>query len=147
MLLSDLNQVQQALIDPADQIRLGLVAPVSPVAVKIDRREHRLEKQEQQRLCGWLRLHAISFDQDRMDKRRTGTRGWPDFAIVHQGRVLLGELKRHGHKPSPAQQKRFGELFHNGTEVQLWHSFEEARRQVMNWFWTEFRISLPDELL
>jgi hypothetical protein len=165
MKLSDLNDQQKALIDPADRVALGLdAAPAGRPLVetlaaqselnsyeiywqrRLTKAVRRSEKAEQNRLCDWLRRNQISFDQDRMDKRRTGTTGWPDFTIVHQNKVLLGELKSGGRQPSPAQQKRFGELLHGGTEVRLWYSFDEARREIMGWFWSEFRISLPEEI-
>jgi hypothetical protein len=158
MQLIDLNDRQKALIDPADRVALGLDAPApaglapqgDPNASELHWQQRlakavrKSEKAEQNRLCDWLRLNRISFDQDRMDKRRTGTTGWPDFTLVHASRVLLGELKVNGRQPSPAQQKRFAELLHGGTEVRLWHSFDEARREIMGWFWSEFRISLPE---
>jgi hypothetical protein len=155
MKLSDLNDKQKTLIDPADRVALGLDA-AQTLAVegsepnsyerRLAKAVRRSEKAEQNRLCDWLRRNQISFDQDRMDKRRTGTTGWPDFTIVHQNKVLLGELKVNGRRPSPAQQKRFAELLYGGTEVRLWHSFDEARREIMGWFWSEFRISLPEEI-
>jgi hypothetical protein len=105
----------------------------------------RLERKEQNTLVGWLSLNGIPFNRDRMDKRRRGTPGWPDFTIVWGGRVLLGEMKVQGNKLSDDQQKCHDSLLRSGTEVQVWSSAEVAIRSIKNWRWSHFRIWNQEE--
>jgi len=100
----------------------------------------RAEREEHKVFINWLSQHEIEFRHDRMDRRTSGTLGWPDFTIVHGGRALLGDFKVYGNKLSPEQQHRFDRLLRGGTEVRIWSSANQAIRQTRGWLWEHFRL-------
>lgn len=51
------------------------------------------EKQLQQQLASLLGLRGIWADQDAMHKRRTGSKGAPDFLFPYRGRFVAWEVK------------------------------------------------------
>lgn len=44
------------------------------------------EREIQRQVANYLRLLRVPFNQDAMNKRRTGTLGWPDFTFPYRGR-------------------------------------------------------------
>jgi hypothetical protein len=100
----------------------------------------RAEKEEHNLFINWLGLHGLQFRHDRMDKKTSGTVGWPDFTIVVGGRCLLGDFKVYGNKLSSEQKERFGALSRTGTEVEIWSSADQAIRKTRNWLWEHFQL-------
>jgi len=63
--------------------------------------------------CGWLAYHPF-------DSRRS-TAGWPDLALVRDGRLVLAELKSEAGRVSPEQRTWLAELSSvAGVETYLW---------------------------
>lgn len=118
----------------------------------ITRANHRSEKLEQTALENWLRregwpYYQLKFYRARMDKRTTGPAGWPDFTIIREGRVLLGEMKVAGRKLTIEQQVTHDEFLAGGTQVQIWESYEQAKGLIINWVWTHWKlyVAKPEE--
>jgi hypothetical protein len=100
----------------------------------------RAEKDEHNLYIAWLHSHDIEFFHSRMDRKVSGTIGWPDFTVIHGNRCLLGEFKVYGNKISQVQAERFDRLLRNGTEVAIWSSADEAIRKTRGWLWEHFRL-------
>lgn len=66
---------------------------------------------------GWLCYHPwISVHS---------TSGFPDLLLLRDGRLIVAELKRDGHDPTPAQLEWLGAfLMVGGCEVYTWHPAE-----------------------
>jgi hypothetical protein len=92
---------------------------------------------EQARLVQWLsdqHEHGIVFVEP------LGM-SWPMWAIYRGGRVLFGELRPGGDPENDSERtEMYNELQRAGNEVRIWRSAEIARRDVLNWLWTHFRI-------
>lgn len=62
---------------------------------------------------GWLSFHTF-------DSRRS-TPGFPDLAMVRNGRLIFAELKAEGEKPTRAQREWLDELGRClGVDVYVW---------------------------
>ena len=81
----------------------------------------------------WLREKGLVFRRDRMDKATTCVRGWPDFEIIEEGRVLLIELKTYKGRLSRDQTNLHKRLGDRGTIVRVCHSIDAACTLVFEW--------------
>jgi predicted Ser/Thr protein kinase len=88
-------------MDPADRKRLGKAGVTRAEA--IEKAALRSERDLQNQIANYLRLHGIWFDQDAMHKRRTGTTGTPDFLFAINGRACAIEAKFGDGDLKPAQ--------------------------------------------
>jgi hypothetical protein len=58
-------------------------------AIKAEKELHRQVEQ-------YLNMKGVMFNHDRMDKRRTGRLGWPDFDFAIRGQAIAVECKAPG---------------------------------------------------
>lgn len=93
----------------------------------------RTEKQEHKDFSNWLKLNRVLSRSDRMDKRTSGTVGWPDYELFHQGKVLFLEFKVAGNKLSLEQEAIISRLTGEGFIVAIPQSAAEAIRITRNW--------------
>lgn len=91
------------------------------------------EKLMQDALCQWLRNEGLPFFRQRMDKAATGTKGWPDFSICENGRVLLIETKFGKGKLSTDQLFCHAELAKAGCRVFVVRELSAAIELVNEW--------------
>ena len=106
---------------------------------KAERRVRRLEKAEHDTYLNWGNLNQLLIRHDRMDKRTTGPRGWPDFELIHGGRILPLEFKVGSNKPSDFQDAMHRRFERSGTDVLVCYSADEAIRKSRGWLWEHFR--------
>jgi len=112
------------LMPQAERQRLG---KAGRTMLEIEAKNGRkLEKQIQAEIAQYLRLHEVPFFCQRMDRRTTGTVGWPDFTFVVKGRACFLEVKRPGENPDPEQAKVLSALIEAGAFVRVVHSLQEA---------------------
>lgn len=104
-------------IRPADRAALGPQVQTAEEATA--RFVARSEKHLQEEIANLLRLRGIWFDQDAMCKRRTGTKGTPDFLLVVNGYPLALETKFGNGKLSPDQKSAIKQMQRNGWRVYL----------------------------
>jgi hypothetical protein len=95
------------------------------------------EKQIQRDIANYLRLHRIVCDQDAMNKKRTGTKGWPDFTFPYRGknderaRFVAWEVKcPWSTKLLPEQNTMREALEAAGAEWRLITSLEDAQKHL-----------------
>lgn len=84
------------------------------------------ERDLQNQIASWLRLHDIWTDWDAMNKRRTGTKGTPDFLFSLNGCACALEAKFGDGKTSPDQDKAIAAMRANGWRVAVVRSLEEV---------------------
>jgi hypothetical protein len=70
----------------------------------------RTEKELQEQVANLLLLRGYKFNVDRMDKKRTGTVGWPDFTFSHEGKSCAFECKKQGEQLSAEQVQLHKEM-------------------------------------
>lgn len=87
----------------------------------------RSEKELQKQIAGLLTQRGIWFDTDAMSKRRTGTRGSPDFLFSLRGAATAFEAKFGNGKLSADQATAHARMRNNGWRVHVIHSLNEAR--------------------
>lgn len=91
------------------------------------------EKELQSQVAALLRIRNIVFDVDRMDKRRGGTVGWPDFTFAIGGKACAIELKRKGGKLSLQQERTIGMMMRNGWSVVVCDNLDAVKRALDEW--------------
>lgn len=77
-------------------------------------------------IAQYLRLKEIPFFRQRMDKKTTGTVGWPDFSYVVKGRACFIECKMPGNELSAEQMGVSISLTLAGALYSVVHSLAEA---------------------
>lgn len=91
------------------------------------------EKALQDEIGKFLNLRGIVFMRQRMDKRTTGTLGWPDFTMcVHHSvegtrTPLSYEVKLPGKNLDPDQKTCIKKMLANGWAVYLVRSVAQAK--------------------
>ena len=87
----------------------------------------KLERELQSEIARYLRLNDIPHNVHRMDKKWTGTPGWPDinFLMIKQPSLFF-ECKRPGQTSEPHQIKCQNELRAAGALVWEVHSIVEG---------------------
>lgn len=116
-----LRQRIEAQIPAQGTANLGLVSapvhtPESDAAAS--RAEAKAERDIQDELDQWLRLHGYFFIRPRMDKRSQLPNGWPDFTILLRGgKCCFIEVKTYGGRCSPDQVRCHAELRSIGHKV------------------------------
>ena len=82
----------------------------------------------------WLDKQRISYLCPAFGKKSRITPGWPDFTLIHCGRVKLIESKTAKGGLSAAQKELFPILAReNGTVVQVCRSVEEHVTAALEW--------------
>jgi hypothetical protein len=85
------------------------------------------EKQLQNQVANELRRRGLWFDQDGMNRRRTGTIGTPDFLFPFHGRFVAFECKcPWSRKLRPEQESARDAIIAQGGEWRLITSLVEA---------------------
>lgn len=88
------------------------------------------ETELQDQIAQYLRLKEIPFFRQRMDKRTTGTVGWPDFSYVFQGKACFIECKMPGKDLSDEQRDIQLQLVAAGAHYRIVRSLPEAVEAV-----------------
>jgi hypothetical protein len=90
----------------------------------------RVERDLQYMLASLLNLRGIAFMRQRMDKKATGTIGWPDFTFAVDGRAVAWEVKLPGEKPTAEQEEMHQRMRANGWTVEVITSVDQARSEL-----------------
>ena len=67
----------------------------------------------------WLTFNQLCYVHANPTRKSSILIGWPDFTIVHQGRVLFCEFKVDGGRLSDQQKQVIGELSADGCQVYI----------------------------
>lgn len=94
------------------------------------KREAVLEREIHHEIENYLRLRSITYRHDRMDRRTTGTVGWPDFTFAVRGVPCGIEVKRPGNEPDPDQLRCHAGLLRDGWRVMVVYSVADVVRLV-----------------
>lgn len=89
------------------------------------------EKQLQENIAALLRQRDIAFFWQRMDRKTTGTVGWPDFTFAVNGRAVALEAKQPGNVPTAEQIRMHVAMMKNGWTVRV-VTTERAALDVIN---------------
>lgn len=115
-------------MSPQDRAKLGRAGMT--IAEAIDKAVVKSERDSQNLFAGWLRSNEIVFNQDAMNRKRTGTEGWPDFTFCIRkqwgGQFCAVEFKHGAGVLSPAQIACIVALRKDGALVAVAHSVQEA---------------------
>lgn len=84
------------------------------------------ERELQRHIANELRQRNIPFQQTRMDRKTTGTIGWPDFTFAYRGCFCAFECKSPGKRPNGDQARVIAELGAQGGKVIVVWEFQEA---------------------
>lgn len=84
------------------------------------------ERQLQDNISRLLRIRGIAFFWQRMDRRTTGTVGWPDFIFAVDGYACAFEVKMPDNHPTKEQLDMHQAMRANGWSVWLIYSEREA---------------------
>lgn len=96
----------------------------------------REERDMHDTFANWCRVNSLSFIHARMDRKSTIREGFPDFAVLHQGKVCCIEFKFGQIKLRPEQSEVITELMARGTPVLVSDSVLLAIQ------WTKERLGL-----
>lgn len=119
------------LMDPKDRVALGKAGVTAAEAGA--KHEARLERELQSQIAQYLRLLGVWFDQDAMHKRRTGTRGTPDFLFAYRpigavdARPIAIEAKGPTGKVNEAQRDCHCDMVRNGWYVLIARSLADVQ--------------------
>ena len=99
-------------MSPEDRAPMGAAGKTIPEidevnAIKLERELHRLIIQD-------LNRREIEFDHDRMDVKRTGTPGWPDFVLTYNHETWHVECKVPGNGLDEDQKRVRDNILANG---------------------------------
>ncbi len=112
------------LMPKEDRREMGKAASTMPEIAEEQGRK--LEKKIQEEICQYLNLYGITYFRQRMDRKTTGTVGWPDFSFVINGQACFMEVKRPGGKPDPDQERVLAALSKAGAHIAVVTSLLEA---------------------
>lgn len=111
-------------MNPEDRKTLGKAGITMAEAAA--QQEAKRERQLHDQIENWLRLRGITYRHDRMDKRTTCRKGWPDFSFAIHGRATALEVKRPGEMPTEEQVECMAGLSRDGWSVAVVCSLDEA---------------------
>lgn len=113
------------LMDKKDREGLGAAGLTQE---EINQRNEILRERElHDQVENLLRLHQVTFRHDRMDKKTTGTVGWPDFTFCWLGNPVAIECKAPGGFLSQEQSSIINGMKKDGWKVKVAHSLTEVR--------------------
>ena len=93
----------------------------------------RNEKELQNQIASLLRRRGIWFDQDAMHKRRTGTKGTPDFLFAMKGLPFAFECKFGSGELSKDQLKVKHEMMRDGWGYYTIRDYRNAVTVIEFW--------------
>jgi hypothetical protein len=113
-----------------------------PKALRLTSSERRFQEERKRELAmhnefsGWLNMRKKIFSYVHADPSRKSTirKGWPDYTILHKGRVLCVELKVPVNDISEDQREVFAELTVTENDVFVCFSTGDAIRLTMDYF-------------
>lgn len=116
------------LMPKEDRADMGKAAMTNEEAqAKLDGRR---EKELQENIASLLRQRDIVFFWQRMDRKTTGTVGWPDFTFSVGGKACAFEVKLpKGHLTGEQMQMHIA-MMKNGWLVRVVRSEQEAVEQL-----------------
>lgn len=91
-----------------------------------ERASKRAEKEIQEEIANYLRQRNIPFQRTRMDKKTTGTIGWPDFTFPFDGKFYGLEVKARGCGETTEQSYCLGMIRDCGGVAFVVHSVQEV---------------------
>lgn len=92
------------------------------------------ERKLQEHIAQYLRMRKIPFFRQRMDKRTTGTLGWPDFSFVLPGgKACFFECKVAGRKLTEEQEQVRQRLVAAGANYSIIYDLAQAIAAVKVW--------------
>jgi hypothetical protein len=100
------------------------------------------ERKLQSLVANYLNLHAIYFEQDRMDKRTSGKKGRPDFRCCYRGRFLAIECKAESGRLSSEQAVELARIRKSGgytCVAMLLEDVQGALREI------DYEIKVTDD--
>lgn len=89
------------------------------------------ERKIQDEIAAWLRVKGIPTNRSRMDRKSTGTKGYPDFCCHWGPMCILIEVKTATGKPSECQKEFHALCEAAGTPVLAARSAQEAIDYVL----------------
>ena len=116
---------------PEDRKKLGKAGMT--IREAMEKAIAKSEKDLQEQIASWLRLHEIAFYRAAMHKKTTGTVGWPDFTFAVKGRACALEVKFGANNPEPAQYECMAGMRKNGWRVRVVRSLEESIAAIQEW--------------
>jgi hypothetical protein len=94
--------------------------------------EVKSERELQKHCANLLRLREIPFHVSRIDKRSTGTIGWPDFTFALEGKPVAWECKTATGKVRPEQVALHTLMRACGWRVDIIRSVKDAMESLAN---------------
>ncbi len=113
---------------PEERKQLGKAGVT--IAEATEKHSAKLEKEIHDQIEGWLRIRGITYRHDRMDRKTTGTVGWPDFTFAIHGKAIAVEVKRPGETVSDEQGRCQQGLSRDGWLVLIAHSLNDVKSFV-----------------
>jgi len=99
-------------------------------AARISEHEAKTEKKLQGEIANYLRLHGIWYDQDGMQRRRSGAKGAPDFQFPYRGFYVAWEVKTDTGKLRPEQIEAGEKIVTQGGKWRVIHGIAEAQAHL-----------------
>jgi hypothetical protein len=100
------------------------------LTVQSAKEEVKSERQLQEQICALLRNRGIVFQRSRMDRKTTGTVGWPDISFAFNGIPHAWEIKTATGKLSEEQSRCIEAMRKNGWNVQIIRSLDVALNKL-----------------
>lgn len=127
MKATDLPDKMLARMSKAERAKLGPNVMTSDEAMA--RFVAKSEKELQNKMAQLLDLRGIAYMRQRMDKRATGTVGWPDFTFAirshHCAFPIAVEVKYEDGKQSKEQRDCIAKMKRDGWNVYEVRTFQE----------------------
>lgn len=121
-------------VSPADRKAASLPAPMAEVVAKATAKSDvKREKELQEQIANWLRLHGITAIRSRMDRATSNNCGTPDFLFAVRGHAVALEAKLPGCHPTEDQRRVMAGLERDGWRVAVVRSLDEARQRLAGW--------------
>lgn len=114
------------LMKPEDRARMGVMTGEEAMQAFQARSEKELQKQ----IADLLRLRGIAFHCARMDKKTSGSVGWPDFTMAVMGTPIAWEVKFDGGRLSSEQERTRDKMLSNGWQWRLITNLGAARAHL-----------------
>jgi len=109
------------LVCAADRKRMGKAGVT--MAEAYAKASVRSEKELQEQIAQELRRRGIPFQRNRMDKKSTGTLGFPDFCFPLNGQFVGVECKVGANEPTVEQQECLDAIRRNGGQAHVVKGF------------------------
>lgn len=91
--------------------------PIEAIKARIEKANGQLEKELQKDMAQYLGMKGICFFRQRMDRKTSGTVGWPDFTFSINGRACAVEAKVGSNDLDPEQMSVIAKMINNGWKV------------------------------